>query len=216
MTTKRIIICTGGNLGDWIKRWIQPDDLLVGADRGAWYLVKQGYRLELAIGDFDSVTPGELNEISEKSRLLQSCDPVNKDLTDTEMAFEWALSERPTEILLLGALGTRFDHSLANIHLLIKGLREGISCKIIDKYNEISLVRDRLKLLKNTHYSYVSLLPMSLEVYGVTLRGFQYPLHNASLYMGQTRGISNVLRDECGTIEVKEGWLLVIQSRDET
>lgn len=214
MTTKRIVICTGGKLGEWVNHWLRPEDQLVGADRGAIYLVNQGYELDLAIGDFDSVTPEELKQINENSRLLQSCDPVNKNVTDTEMAFEWALSEGTDEILLLGATGTRLDHSLANIHLLLKGLNEGIPCKIIDEFNEITCVRDRLDIQKRSHYSYVSLLPMSLEVHGITLHGFQYPLHDASLYMGQTRGMSNVLLDECGTVEIKEGVLLFIQSKD--
>jgi thiamine pyrophosphokinase len=54
-----------------------------------------------------------------------------------------------------------------------------------------------------------------VEVTGITLRGFQYPLTDATLTIGQSLGISNVLLEPEGTITIKEGLLLVIQSSDQ-
>jgi thiamine pyrophosphokinase len=213
MNGKRILIVTGGALDDWVLPELMMADLLVGSDRGALFLVRQGFRPDISLGDFDSVSEAELAEIRAASKEFLSCDPIDKDLTDTEMAFQWALEQNPAEIKLVGALGTRFDHSLANIHLLRQGLDRRVSCKIIDAYNEIILINGPSVITKGS-YSHISLLPLSLEVTGITLHGFLYPLHKATLAIGQSLGISNILQDKQGSIELESGYLLVIQSKD--
>lgn len=213
MNTTRILLFAGGSLGQWAIRQIQPEDWLIGVDRGALFLVQHGFSPRLSIGDFDSVSFEEKAEIARHSQSISSCDPVMKDLTDTEMALTWALEQSPAQIILMGALGSRFDHSLANVHLLQKALAAGIPCKIIDENNEIHLM-NRTLTIERDHYAHVSLLPLSPEVTGITLHGFQYPLENATLRIGDTLGISNVLKTETGTISVGSGLLLVIKSRD--
>lgn len=213
MEGKRIVIVTGGTLGDWVLEEIHPEDILVGSDRGALFLLRSGFQPHLSLGDFDSVTRQELEEIRSGSQAFIDCDPVFKDLTDTEMAFDWALQQKPSRIVILGALGTRLDHSLANVHLLRKGLEKGIPCSIVDACNEVILI-DRPATIQKGRFSHVSLLPLSMEVHGITLHGFQYPLHQATLRIGQSLGISNVLVEKQGLIEMESGYLLVIQSMD--
>ncbi|RAV16768.1 thiamine diphosphokinase [Paenibacillus contaminans] len=217
LAIKRIIIFSGGRLGEWALSYISEGDWLVGADSGARFLVANGLKPRLAIGDFDSVSSEELAQIGEVSEELISCDPVYKDFTDTEMAVEWALSQCPDELLLLGALGTRMDHSLANMHLLRKARDCGVQAVIADDHNRIALTGEgeTLRISKSeSNFTHVSLLPLSLEVTGITLEGFQYPLHRATLRLGQSLGISNVLNDAEGFVTTETGLLLVIQSRD--
>jgi thiamine pyrophosphokinase len=215
--TERIVIVAGGELGDWALEELRPDDMLIGADRGALFLVRHGLRPALALGDFDSVSDEEMAEIKRGSETTDACDPIDKDWTDTELAFRYALQRepKPGEIVLLGALGTRFDHSLANVHLLLRAHEAGIPCRIVDKHNEIRLVTGAgggEASLRRGRFRQVSLLPLSPEVTGITLEGFQYPLREATLRIGQSLGVSNVLLAEEGTVRVREGWLLVIQS----
>lgn len=209
----RIVICTGGQLGAWALAHIKPDDLLIGADSGARFLIKNGRRPDISIGDFDSVSEEDLLEIRENSGQTIACDPIDKNYTDTEMAIRLALDLQPTEIILLGALGTRFDHSLANVHLLALSSQQQVKMTIIDDHNKISLISDQLNI-EQQGYPNVSLLPLSLKVEGITLDGFQYPLTDAELTIGQSLGISNVLVSSNGTITIRKGLLLVIQSRD--
>jgi thiamine pyrophosphokinase len=210
----RMIICTGGRLGDWVHAYISRGDLLIGADRGALFLVQNGYTPDLALGDFDSVTPEQLELIRSISRETLTYDPIDKDYTDTELAFRYALDQAPSEIRLLGALGSRFDHSLANVHLLKLALEQGIPASITDENNTISLAQEGTVQLNQSGYSHVSLLPLSEEVTGITLHGFAYPLHEATLRIGQSLGISNILAEPVGTLTVRTGTLLVIQSKD--
>lgn len=210
---ERIIIVSGGNLHKEALEIIEAGDVIVGADRGALFLLRHGIRPDLAIGDFDSVSFEEYEEIQAGSDLLITCDPVMKDYSDTEMAFNWAVERRPESIIMLGALGSRFDHSLASIHLLRKAKQHGIQCKIVDEHNEIHLTDRRLEVRKG-HFTACSLLPLTLEVTGITLAGFQYPLNNAKLDMGQSLGVSNVIIDEVAQITIDSGLLLVILSKD--
>lgn len=216
LTNTRIIIVSGGSLGSkalQIVREKEPEDVLIGADRGALFLANNGYRLTGAFGDFDSVNREEMVLMEASSDWVQSFDAIDKNWTDSELAFHWALEQNPKQIVLLGATGTRFDHTLANIYLLQKALEAGIDCIIIDENNEIRLI-DRLTTIARSHYTYISLISISDHTTGITLEGFQYPLHRATLERGQSLGVSNVLANEVGTIQLDTGLLLVIQSED--
>jgi thiamine pyrophosphokinase len=213
MTNQQAIIVTGGVLGDWVLPYIENENVLIGCDKGAFFLVHQGYNPYVSLGDFDSVSSVELEQIHNRSQIVIGYDSVNKDLTDTEIALDWAISNHFKEILILGATGTRIDHTLANIHLLTKCLMKNVSCKIIDAHNEIILINQFTKIRKG-NYSHISLIPISKFVNGITLQGFQYPLTQATLKISQTLGISNILINEEGSIDLIEGELLVIQSKD--
>ncbi|CAH1194902.1 Thiamine pyrophosphokinase [Paenibacillus plantiphilus] len=214
MVKKRILIFTGGRLGEWALEHIEENDILYGADGGALFLVSHGLRPTVSLGDFDSVTVEQLQQIKAASAETFDCDPVDKDFTDTELAFRQALRQKPDQIILFGALGTRFDHSLANVHLLRSAAESGVAAAIVDEHNSIRLVTDALVLERKARYSYVSLLPLTEKVAGITLTGFQYPLSNATLEIGQSLGISNILSSDRGTITITEGMLLVIESVD--
>lgn len=198
-------------MGDWALQELRPDDRIIGADRGALFLVRRGIRPDLSLGDFDSVTPEEKEDIRLHSARFTDCDPIRKDWTDTEMAYREAATWKPREIVLFGALGTRLDHSLANVHLLWKARRDGIGCRIIGEYNEVFLADGNAEVERG-RFNQVSLLPLSMEVTGITLRGFRYPLRNATLSLGESLGVSNVLVEPKGRIEVAAGQLLVIRS----
>ncbi|RKP56910.1 thiamine diphosphokinase [Cohnella endophytica] len=212
--TSRALIFTGGRLGSWALTYLKTEDYLIGADRGAFFLVDRGYSPDLSLGDFDSVTPEQLNRIESASRELISYDAVDKDWTDTELALREAIGRGYRNIVLFGALGTRFDHSLGNVYLLALAHEQGCSLTLIDEHNEISLCADNFRLEQYDCFPYVSLLPLTSIVTGVTLHGFQYPLLDATLKHGQSIGISNTLDAPCGTITIGSGQLLVIRSRD--
>lgn len=210
----RALIFTGGNLGQWAFTYLKSDDYLIGADRGAAFLIHNGYTPHLALGDFDSVLPDQMKSIADTAIELLSCDAVDKDWTDTELALREAMARGYREVLILGALGTRFDHSLGNVHLLRQAEEQGCKLKLIDEKNIITLCVDSLQLEAHSDFPYTSLLPLTPEVTGVTLEGFRYPLHMATLKLGYSIGISNVIEAQSALITISNGMLLVIQSRD--
>ncbi|MEC0239548.1 thiamine diphosphokinase [Paenibacillus dokdonensis] len=213
MNQKRVIIFSGGELHPQYIQEIQPGDFIIGADKGALYLIRHDIKPDLAVGDFDSISPQELKHVRAESGRIVECDPVDKNLTDTELAFEMAIREQPDFIMLVGGTGTRMDHTLANVQMLNRALQHHIECAIMDQNNYITLTGSQIEVW-DRGYKYVSLLPMTPEVTGITLEGFQYPLENATLKIGESLGISNVLLESVGRVSITSGLLLVIQSND--
>lgn len=188
--------------------------LWVGVDSGVNYLLKHQIVPTQAFGDFDSVTESQFNEI--KNRLTHlSVFPSEKDETDTEIAINWSLKKNPSLIRVFGATGGRLDHFMGNIQLLLKGLEHGTRIEIHDNQNILYIVKEGSYTLSTHHsFPYVSFLPVSKSVKGITLTGFKFPLENRNIRWGDTLCISNELEMEKGTFSFHEGILMVVRSRD--
>lgn len=106
------------------------------------------------------------------------------------------------------------DHTLANIGLLKQFAEAGISAYLIDEHNRITMTAHRHIVKRNDAYRYVSLLPYTEQVTGVTLHGFYYNAQGLTLKLGESIGVSNELIAESGLIEFESGLLIVIESRD--
>ncbi len=107
------------------------------------------------------------------------------------------------------------DHAIANIHILKDALEANIPCQILDRYNRIYLINKSIQLEKNNAYGkYVSLIPLTSTVEGLTLTGFKYLLNDYTLTIGTSLGISNEIVTDTAYIEMKNGILIVIESRD--
>ncbi|WP_318036051.1 thiamine diphosphokinase [Halobacillus shinanisalinarum] len=190
------------------------DMIWIGADQGAEVIIEQGGRLDIAVGDFDSVSVSSLAAIKEAAARTDTY-PNEKNETDLEIAIQEAIMHEPEQILLFGVTGGRLDHSLINIQVLYPLLNKGIKGTIIDRQNQLELVGEGMhKLKKIDKYLYVSFLPITLEVKELCLTGFYYPLQGAQLSYGSTRCISNQLIEEQGTFSFTEGILLVVRSND--
>lgn len=167
------------------------------------------------VGDFDSVSKEILQYYQNNSQIIFHSFNPEKDNTDTDIAIQLAIKLKTTNITIIGALGKRIDHTLANIHILKYVLDAKIPCQIIDNHNKIYLIEDKHVLYKDKIYGkYISLIPLTSKVEEITLKGFKYPLNQYCLPVGVSLGISNEIVDEVATIELKNGILIVIESRD--
>ncbi|MDD5475608.1 MAG: thiamine diphosphokinase [Syntrophales bacterium] len=207
-------IISGGRISDpgIIRSWMEKEAaaVVICADGGARYAEDIGVVPSVVIGDMDSIDEKHLTSLEEKGSLIIRYSRF-KDETDTELALNYALTLKPRLILLFGAIGTRIDHSLANIFLLAGAVPEGVELRIIDDRCEIFLVTDKASVRGRSGQT-VSLIPFSPLVSGITLRGFEYPLRDADMKMGLSLGISNRLTGTEGFIEVKSGRLIVVNN----
>ena len=138
-----------------------------------------------------------------------------KDDTDTEYAIREAIRRGAMEIVVIGATGTRIDHVLGNISLLGIGLEEQIKISLVDEHNRIRMINQPLMIRKAEQYGkYVSLIPFSEKVSGVTLRGLKYPLTDYTMGGFNSLGISNEIVSDEATISFSSGELIVIESKD--
>lgn len=211
----RVVIVTGGGVDKEDLVGIRPrEDFLIGVDGGIAMLLDTGLIPHLAVGDFDSAGQ-EMYERLLRMGIQTIKLPAEKDVTDTHFAVTEALKRRPGSILLLGAIGTRLDHTLANLFLLEMMEREGVRGEIRNRHNRIFLLRggDSRRVSKS-RFRYLSLLPLTETVSGVTLTGFRYPLQEAELQRRDSLGVSNELIAEEGLITLRSGLLLIVECRD--
>lgn len=167
------------------------------------------------VGDFDSVSTKILECYQNNPQVTLHQYNPEKDNTDTDMALKLAIELKSSNITILGALGKRMDHAFSNVHILKEALKAKIPCQILDTYNRIYLVEGNITLQKSQTYGkYISLIPLTSIVKGLTLTGFKYPLKNASLPIGLSLGISNEIVEDVANIKLKKGILIVIESRD--
>jgi thiamine pyrophosphokinase len=189
-------------------------DCWIGADSGSLKILQSGLSLHLAVGDFDSVSPEELNEIRRKTPNVEQL-PSMKDETDLELAVRKAIELKPDTIIMFGVTSGRKDHELINIQMLYRIKKSGINARIADKQNEIELTEPgSYSIGRNPAFPYISFLPFTEMVEGLSLRGFIYPLQNEELSWGSTLCISNELTAGIGHFSYRRGILLVIKSRD--
>ena len=190
-------------------------DFLIGADRGIHFLHSQGIMPTHIVGDFDSSSEEDLNYFKESGKVPVQTYQPEKDVTDTQIAVELAMLLGSHEIFILGGMGRRVDHFLANIRTLALPLKKGIPCYLVDPYNRVSLT-DRPLLLKKAKQfgKYVSLFALGGQVTGLTLTGFKYPLLNYTLTGDDPLGVSNEIIEEKAEIFFESGSLIVVESCD--
>lgn len=208
----RAVIFANGvlnNLQD-VHDIILPDDLIIAADGGMTHCRALGIKPSIVIGDLDSLDPDYLKSLQTSGTEIISY-PINKDQTDLELALHKALDLGYDEILVLGALGARWDMTIANLLLPAASEFSKVTIRLIDGHQEILLLRGRGELtFKGKKGDMLSIVPLGQDAYGVTLRGLEYPLEDDVLRFGATRGISNVLIDDTATVYLKKGLLLCI------
>ncbi len=205
------VIVAGGNcdLTDYAD--MLSEAFLIGADRGALKLVEAGYNVDLAVGDFDSVSEAELERIYKGCAEVKSLKPEKND-TDLEHAIKRA-AKISRRLDILGATGTRADQTFAALNLLRKCYNLGLEAYIHDKTNRIRLIKDYVSLKKNeTKHKYVSLIPYGKTLI-VTLKGFKYSGENIVLKRDESRGVSNEITDDVATISC-HGFLYIFESDD--
>jgi thiamine pyrophosphokinase len=209
----RTLIFVNGVIPDHsvLQRWVRPGDDVIAADGGAHHAVAMGLRPRVVVGDLDSVTPELVAKLTAQGVEMER-HPAAKNKTDLELAIERALRDGAQEIILLGALGGRLDQSLANV-LLMAQQDWPATIHLVDA-NEIATVihGGEAMTLEATVGSTVSLLPLSAEVTGITYTGMLYPLNDATLVLGSTRGVSNEVVSAPATVTIKTGIALVIQT----
>lgn len=210
---KALIIGNGCDIERQLIENIQID-YVICADGGLEKAKKLNLRPDLILGDFDSVD-SEILENYKKSNIETVVFPPEKDFTDMELAAEYAVKRGFKNILFVGATGSRLDHTLANIQLLEKYHLQGINAEIIDNNNYISIISGSAeKQIKQKKGYYVSLVPVTERLEGLTLIGFKYPLKNVVVQRGTAFLISNEIVQDEGRIILNKGTALVFVSKD--
>ena len=188
------------------------DLLVIAADSGLEHAHALGYRVEVVIGDLDSVDPRALDAAVAAGATVEA-HPREKDATDLELALDAVIARRIergiTRLTVVGGGGGRLDHHLANLLVMAS---ERCAALTLDAWlapAHVMVVRDQVELQARVG-ALCSLLPVHGPAIGVTTSGLRYALDESTLAPGSTRGVSNELLDSTARVTLRSGTLLVI------
>jgi len=170
-----------------------------------------GLRPHVLIGDLDSVSAEYLDQYRSSGGEIKQY-PVAKDATDLELALQHAISLNPATIVIAGATGSRFDHTLANVMLVNQPGYKEVDISLDDGTTRIELVKLSLQIT-GCAGDIISLIPLSEKVTGISTTGMLYPLSNEEMNLGETRGVSNVMTSDIAQVKCQTGILLCIHTR---
>ena len=215
-----------------IKKYFRNDDYYIYCDAGLKHQARLGVWPDLIIGDFDSYAKDEMerkyqeiknaheDSLNQNQKQAQAAArkppelivlPCEKDDTDTVFAVKEALRRNFAEFLLVGVIGQRLDHTLANVSILYMLDEAGKQGRILDDYSEMQLVSGSPVRIDDT-CAYFSLLNLSGQAEGVTITHAKYPLQDAAIHCEYQYGVSNeVLPGETAEVTVARGKLLLIK-----
>jgi len=189
-------------------------DIYIAADSGIETALKFDINPDILIGDFDSIKTDKYNKYkTENIKIIKY--PAIKDDTDSMLAVKHALELNYKNIVIIGGIDGRIDHTLANLSLLKYINNRGAFGSITNGYNKISyLANSSFKIYKN--YKYVSIMPVSSEINGLTLEGFKYNLNNAKVMFEEPYTVCNEIADDLsyGEIFISDGEILICECDD--
>ena len=136
----KTLIVSGGNVGkEILNKTIKNNNFnnIIAVDKGLEILDECKIQPNYIIGDFDSVNQKIIIKYNEERTIKLNPE---KDFTDTHMAIKLAIEKKSDYIVVLGGIGTRIDHTIANVHILKECIENKIRCEIINEKNKIFLI----------------------------------------------------------------------------
>lgn len=209
-------VCLAGSASKAVASLIAGADEVIAADGGARHAMKAGRLPDLVIGDLDSLSEAEVDDLVSRGVPMRPV-PAQKDETDGELAVREALARGSSEIVLVGAVGDRVDHVLSNLGLLALANREGAVAWASDGETEAhalsaSGARSTLGISARVGWTF-SVVPFPSETAVVSINGARWALERTLLSARSSRGLSNVVTAGEASVVVHEGDVVVFLAR---
>jgi len=207
----KAFVYTGGTIHpSYITEFPESGDLILAADSGFSNARALGVMPQILLGDFDSLGAGA--EIPDGIEVIRV--PAEKDDTDTQLAVRTALERGATELVIIGGLEGRLDHTLSSIAILEYLDKNHIPALMTSGKNRVRFLRNNSTLIARGKHRYLSLIAADPVVKGVTLEGCKYPLKNARLSRLFQFAVSNEIVGNCAFLDVRRGGVWIIESVD--
>lgn len=190
------------------------DDFIICADGGYIHACTGNVTADVLIGDFDSLSYDsfDYSKINNGCRIFRQ--KIEKDYSDTMICLKYGISQGYNDFYILGGLGGRLDHTIANLQVMSYAVDMGKSIWILDGKNRTTLRNPGSITIQKLDGYKLSLLSYSEVCDGINTYGVKYPLTNGRLNHSCSLGISNEFIDSEATISHKSGKLLIILSQD--
>ena len=203
----KAFIYTGGKINkQGITEHPKGDDLKIAADSGYDNALLLGEMPDLLLGDFDSIS----KKPDDKIETLEV--PAEKDFTDTQLAVETAIRRGADDIVIIGGLSGRLDHTLSNLSILEDLKKKNVHAVMTDGFNRVRFIDSSSALIPRSHYKYLSVIAVSDVLKGVEIEGCKYPLKNAKIERVFQYAVSNEIVGNCALIAIKKGKAFIVES----
>jgi thiamine pyrophosphokinase len=202
------LVVLGGDAVDPADaRHLAPHTVVIAADSGVDQAHRLGLDVDLAIGDFDSVSEPGLERARRRGAQI-SQHPVAKDATDFELALEAAVQLGVASAVILGGEGGRLDHLLANALVMASPRFASLQLSAHGAGGSRLHVVRGLRRIGGEPGELVTLVAVHGAATGVTTSGLLYPLDGDVLHPGSSRGVSNQLVEPEAVVTVESGVVL--------
>lgn len=211
---KLVLVVTGGVVDlDQIRSYNEqhPGIFIVGVDGGCLSALKADFSLDLIYGDFDTLDPKVKEELFASDIEHIALNP-DKDVTDTHGVLDELCSRGFKEVTIFGGMGSRMDHTMANL-MVPFSLLSRMSITYIDSFNKIRfyegpcIIEDEI-----ANYRYLSVIPVT-PIHIQATSGLKYNLESADLTPYDSLGISNEIINAY-SIKLTSGRMMLIESND--
>lgn len=206
----KIVVVAGGDSSLLPKN----QDIYLGVDGGCLKLLEQGLPIDIAVGDFDSVSEVDLRKIQAQAKQVVQSVPEKND-TDLELALKTVFEDYPdAAVTVYGAFGGRLDHFLSNIFLPtdpdLAPYMEQI--QLVDEQNRLVFrPAGSHEIQPDPTMTYVGFMPVGEGRLEIT--GAKYPLHSENYFLKAMYG-SNEFLDQAIQVSLDRGYLVIVYSKD--
>lgn len=206
----RAFIYTGGVVHrEGVTERPEEGDLIIAADSGYRTAEAFGVTPRILLGDFDSL--GEPNPPKDCEVIRM---PVEKDETDTQLAVSCAIDRGAKEIVIIGGLEGRLDHTLSTVAILEDLYARRCPAILTNGKNRVRFVRNSGVILPRSQYRFFSVIAADPIIKGVTIEGGKYPLKKSKLWRTHQLAVSNEITGNCALIEIAKGGAWIVESMD--
>ena len=205
-----ILIVAGGDPFDAsLVDDVDTATFVICADHGLDHAYAHKIRVDVAVGDFDSVSADALAR-AEADGVSICRAPADKDETDLALALELAARrDGPRRSVVVGAQGGRLDHELANLLLAGSEAFAALELELRSAAGRVFVVRDLLEL-HLPQGATLTLLSLHGDAHGVSVSGVRWPLGDVTLPAGSSWGVSNEALQPDVTVTVEQGVVLAV------
>jgi thiamine pyrophosphokinase len=211
-----VILLGGGLVTPEQVGELPEQSLVVAADSGVVHATALKLQVDVVVGDMDSIGAEELVRLrANGTRLVEH--PSNKDQTDAELALIHAVAHGSRNLVVIGSGGGRLDHQLALYALLFLDELHGLSVEArIGTARIYPLRGGERRVIDCAPGRIVGLIPFGGDAVGITTSGLLWPLHDETLKLTASRGVSNRSTTDSISVGLGDGRLLITVDSDES
>ncbi len=210
--SKKVIIVANGDIDKkYLQKIFNSYEFKISADGAGDKLYEMNLMPDIMVGDFDSINPCVLEHYKNLNVEFMKLD-THKDYTDTHICIQAAIDKGYKEIDIIGAIGGRWDHSLANVNLLYFAHKKDIRLRLVSENNTMEIFGEGEYSLEREEDCYCSLIAIFDDSL-INLEDMKYSPENLVMRRGESIGVSNEYLEKDGRLTVKKGSVMLIKSK---